>query len=378
MKEISAIIIDKDPTANQIIKQYLEENSKIKNLKQFLELDDGYNYACRNLPDLVLIDIEYGINDVLNIVSNLSKNSDNSKIILTTKKIDAQLIIKSKKAGVKEIVTKPYIKNEIELKVSKLINQINYKSPNQNRKFISIFSNKGGIGKTSLAVNLALEISNLTKEPTIIVDFNSQFGDVSSFLNVKSDFGISYLLGNKEKINKNFLLTVLPKYKDSNLWVLSDSFNVQGVKEITLEDTQDIIDSLKSSFNYIIADTTSSFDLRTIKILDNSDDIILPIVSNMPNLRNCQRCLDFFEKLGYSENKIKLTLNRVIKSEAIRPDIIETTLKKKIFAEIANDYYNSLMAINRGIGITEIAPESEIAKSIQCFAYALIKKENED
>ena len=54
-----------------------------------------------------------------------------------------------------------------------------------------------GLGKTTLAANLALEIANLTKEPTVIIDFNSQFGDVSTFLDIKTDFGISYLINNK-------------------------------------------------------------------------------------------------------------------------------------------------------------------------------------
>ena len=377
MKEISAIIIDKDPTANQVIKQYLEENPKIKNFKQFLKLDDGYNYTCKNLPELVLIDIDYGINEVLEITSKISKNSNNSKLILIAKNIDAQLIIKAKKAGISEILTKPYIKNEISLKVSKLINQINYNSPKQNKKVISIFSNKGGIGKTTLAVNLALETANITKEPTVIVDFNSQFGDVGVFLDIKTDFGLDYLLENKEKINKEFLLTNLPKYKDTNLWVLSDSFNVQGVKDTTLENTQDIIDALQSAFSYIVVDLSNSFDLKTIKILDNSDDILFPMVANMPNLRNCQRCLDFFGRIGYDEEKIKLILNRVIETEEIRAENIESTLKKKIFSKIANDYYTIRTAINRGIGVGEVNPDSDISKSVQNLAYSLIKTENE-
>ena len=378
MKEISAIIIDKDPTANQVIKQYLEENPKIKNFKQFLKLSDGYDYVCKNLSELVFIDIDYGLNEVLEIISKISKNSENSKIVLIAKNVDAQTIIKSKKAGAKEILTKPYIKNEVSLKVSKLINQINYNSSKHNKKVISIFSNKGGIGKTTLAVNLAIEIANMTKEPTAIVDFNSQFGDVSVFMNVKTNFGIGYLLENKKKINKDFLITVLPKYNDSNLWVLSDSFNVQGIKDITLEDTQDIIDALQSVFSYIIVDLSNSFDLKTIKILDNSDDIIFPLVANMPNLRNCQRCLDLFERIGYDKKKIKLVLNRVIESEELRAETIENTLKKKLFSKISNDYFTIRTAINRGIGVGEVNPDSAIAKSVQSLAYSLIKTENED
>ena len=209
MKDVFAVIIDKDPTANEVTKQYLEENPKIKKFSQFIELNEGYDYVCEKLPDLVFIDIEFGENEVLDVISKIYKNDNKCKIILTVKNANAELIIKAMKLGAKDIISKPYIKREFIETVNKLVNQINYKSEDVNTKVISIFSNKGGIGKTTIAVNLAIETENITKEPTVIVDFNSQFGDVSTFLNVKTNFGISYLLNNKDKINRDFLLSNL-------------------------------------------------------------------------------------------------------------------------------------------------------------------------
>lgn len=377
MQEISAIIIDKDPTANQLLRQHLEEKSKIKTFKQFLKLDDGYDYACQNMPNLIFIDIEFGQNEILEVIPKILKNNANTKILLMGKSFDVQFVIKAKKAGMKETLLKPFIKNEIDSKVDKLINQVNYKSEENNKKIISIFSNKGGIGKTTMAVNLALEIANITKEPTVLVDFNSQFGDVSTFLNIKTDFGISYLLHNKEKINKYFLSTVLPKYKNTSLSVLSDSFNIEGIKDISLENIQDIIDALKTTFSYIIIDMTNAFDVKTIKLFDNSESILFPIVANMPNIRNGQRCLDFFEKIGYNKDKIKIILNRVVKNEEITAETIETTLNRKIYAKIQNDYFTVMMAINRGVGIEDVSPNSDLAKSFQNLAYALVSEQED-
>ena len=377
MKEIFTIIIDKDPTANEIIKQYLEDNSKIKQVNQFLKLEDGYSYACEKKPDLIFVDISYGEDKVLDTVSKIAEDNENCKIILLAKDMNAQTIIKAMKSGVRETLQKPVLKKDFDIVLTKLVNEINYKSTDVNAKIISVFSNKGGIGKTTIATNLAIEIEEITKEPTVIVDFNSQFGDVSTFLNVKSDFGISYILNNKDKISKDFLLSVLPRYKDSELFILSDLFYLNDVKDLTLENVQDIIDSLKSAFKYIIIDVTNIFDLKTVKILDNSDEVLFPIVANIPNLKNVSRCLEFFNKIGYADDKIKLILNRVTKDDEIKSETIENTLKKKIYAKIVNDYFIVLASINRGVGVNNIDENSGIAKSFQNLAYSLISDKEE-
>ena len=377
MKDISAIIIDKDPTANEITKRLLEDNSKIKETIQFLKLEDGYDYAFKNCSDLIFIDIEYGEKEVIEFAQKIKKENKACKIIVLLRRSEAKLLIKLKKAGAQYILQKPVLQYDFDKILTKVVNEINFKSENVNSKIISVFSNKGGVGKTTIATNLALEISSLIQKPTVIVDFNSQFGDVSTFMNVKTDFGISYLLNNKERLDKEFLYSMLPRFRGTDLFVLSDLFYLNDVKELTLGDVQDIIDALKSAFSYIIIDMTNVFDLKTLKILDNSDDVLFPFVANMPNLRNCSRCLDFFRTLKYPDEKIKFILNRVTQSDEIKSETIETTLNKKIYAKLKNDYFIVMSAINRGVGISAVDDKSEISKSFQNLAYSLIKKDEE-
>lgn len=378
MNDISVFIIDKDPTANQVLKNYVENIVNFNFCEQFLNIKDAYDLVYKKMPKLIILDIDYGEEIVLDILSNILKHNKDIKCILTVKNIDAQKIIKYKKAGVSEIILKPFIEKEVKEKLNKVINLVKFNSEQINKNIITVFSNKGGIGKTVIATNLAMQIADLTKEPTIIVDFNSQWGDVGTFLNISSDFGIAYLLGNKSKLNKEFLLSILPRYKDSNLYILTDYFHIHNVDEISLQDIQDIINALKTTFSNIVIDVTNTIDLKTIKIFDNSNKIIFPIVSNAPNLRNCQRCLDFFRKNNYSEDKIKLILNRVTKADEIKLSTIEKILDKKVFAKIENDYFSVLTAINRGVGIEEVNSELPIIKDIQKLAYLLVREKDEE
>ena len=377
MKDILAVVIDKDPTANEITKRLLEDNSKIKKIEQFLKLEDGYDYICKNDSDLIFIDLDYGEDQVVEIVQKIKKEKKNRKILISLRQSEAKLLIKLKKAGVDGIIQKPVLQYDFDKILTRVVNEINYNSEDINSKVISVFSNKGGVGKTTIASNLAIEIASMTQKPTVIVDFNSQFGDVSTFMNVKTDFGIYYLLNNKERLNQEFLYSMLPRFRGTDLFVLADLFYLNDVKELTLEDVQDIIDALKSAFSYIIIDMTNVFDLKTLKILDNSDDVIFPFVANMPNLRNCSRCLDFFKALKYDDDKVKFVLNRVTPSDEIKAETIETTLNKKLYAKLNNDYFIVMSAINRGVGISDVDAQSDIAKSFQNLAYLLINKNEE-
>lgn len=375
MKKISAVIVDKNPTTNEVLKQYIEDNKKITKITQFLDLKKAYDFICQEKPKLILIDMEYGEDAVFNLTNKIYENDNECKIVISGSRCSGATIIKARKVGAKDIIKKPFIKKDLEAVITKMVNQINFEDETKKLKVVTVFSTKGGIGKTTIATNLAAEIANITKERTVIVDFNSRFGDVSTFVNTESNYGINYFIEHKEHLNKDFLLANLPRYKKTNLYIMADLFFLDENTGIDLEDVQDIIDALKATFSYIVVDMNPNISLNSTKIFDNSDDILVPIVANMPNLRNCQRTLSFLKKMGYEDENIKLILNRYMKKDEIKADSVKRTLQKEVYAKISNDYYSVINAINRGIIVSEADNNTAFSKDIQNLAYMLVKDE---
>ena len=126
MKEIFAIIIDKDPTSNEITKRFLDDNSKINMVEQFLNIEDGYNFACKKMPELIFIDIAYGDDLVFETVSKIRKDNKDCKIIILAKEISANNQIKAIKMGAREFLLKPFIKKDFDAVITKVVNEINY------------------------------------------------------------------------------------------------------------------------------------------------------------------------------------------------------------------------------------------------------------
>lgn len=233
---------------------------------------------------------------------------------------------------------------------------------------ITVFSNKGGIGKTSVASNLALELAKTTKENVALIDLNFQLGDITTFLDLKPSFNISYMLKNLDKINKDFLLNTLEKYKNTSLYVLADPPYFKQADDISSKQVARLFDILKDSFSYIVVDTDANFDGKTITALDNSDLLFLVTCINLPALRNCQRCLDLFDKLGYSSDKVQVLVNRYMENDEIKADDAEKVLNKEIYWKIPNNYLSMMAAINKGVPVSEINPASNVAQSYKELA----------
>ena len=279
---------------------------------------------------------------------------------------ESDIVIKALRAGAREFLIKPLIEKDFVASVKKMKDLILGNINDTTKcKVITTFSNKGGIGKTSIAVNLAMEIANITKEKVALVDLNMQMGDITTFLNLDPSFDTSYVINNLDRIDETFLLTTLEQYNKTSLYVLADPPDIEQAEIITSEDITTLINILRNVFSYIVIDTTSSFDAKTITALDNSDLILLISIINLPSIRNCQRCFDLFKKLGYSKDKIKLIINRYMDADDIKIEDVEEVLDHKVFFKIPNNYYTIINSINKGIPICDAAPNSNICKSFK-------------
>ena len=173
---------------------------------------------------------------------------------------------------------------------------------------------------------------------------------------------------NPDKINKDFLLNTMEKYKNTSLYVLADPPVFKQAKEVSGKEIQHLISVLKETFSYIVVDTDANFDGKTITALDNSDLLFLVTIVNLPALRNCQRCLDLFEKLGYDNDKVQILINRYMENDEIKAEDVEKLLNKQVYWKIPNNYFTLMAAINKGVLVSEINSTSNVAVSFRELA----------
>ncbi len=369
MQKISTLILSDELSTTEVLKLFVSEFDNL----ELIEHSSNYSEILNTLANLTtksifIIDISTKRQEKLDLMLKVTQQCNNCKILALADSPSVDLIIQIMRAGAKEFLPVPIIKNEFFEGINKLINQFKEPKKNNKCKVISVFSNKGGLGKTSLASNLALELSKITKENVALIDMNFQMGDITTFLDLKPSFNISYMLENIDKINETFLLSTLERYKNSSLYILADPPYFKQADNIHPKQITKLFNTLKETFSYIIVDAEASFDGKNIAALDNSDIILLVTVSNLPALRNTQRCLELFQKLGYDKDKTRIVVNRYMENDEIKETDVEKVLSKPIYWKIPNNYFAIMSAINKGVPVSAINSNTNIAQSYRDLA----------
>lgn len=369
MDKISTVIISDEFSTKEVLKLFVSEFDNLETIDNFNNYSDIFNIlASSKGKSLLIVDLSTNKIKNLDFILQVTKECKNCKVLALSDNPSVELIIEVMRAGAKEFVPVPIIKNEFFEAIKKLVTEMNEPVKKNKCKIISVFSNKGGIGKTALATNLALELAKITKENIALIDLNFQMGDITTFLDLKPSFNISYMLENLDKINETFLLSTLEKYKSTSLYVLADPPYFKQADNIQPRQITRLFDTLKETFSYIIVDAEASFDGKNIAALDNSDLIMLVTVANLPALRNTQRCLELFEKLGYDKEKIKIVVNRYMENDEIKEVDIEKVLSKDIYWKIPNNYFAIMSAINKGIPVSDVNDTTNVSQSYKKLA----------
>ena len=369
MQKISAMILSDEFSTTEVLKLFVGEFDNT----ELLEVSNNYSEILEvlaNSPNktVFIVDLSTNRQSKLDLMQKISSQCRNCKVLALADNPSVDLIIQIMRAGAREFVPIPVIKSEFFEALNKTIAQFEQTKVSNKCKIISVFSNKGGIGKTSLATNLALELSKITKENVALIDMNFQMGDITTFLDLKPSFNISYMLENIDKINETFLLSTLERYKNTNLYILADPPYFKQADNIQPKQITKLFNILKETFSYIVVDAESGFSGKSIATLDNSDMILLVTIANLPALRNTQRCLELFEKLGYDREKTQIVVNRYMENDEIKEPDVEKVLTKNIYWKIPNNYFAIMSAINKGVPVSIMNGATNVAQSYKGLA----------
>ena len=367
----NVVITDRNNNSKELIHNYLKN---IEGIEDVFCYDDLNSIDC-NLKNIDIIIFDVDSKTVLEntvIVNELKTKYKQLNFIATSYEINSELVSKVLREDVSEFMLKPIIPNILNASIKK-ITEKNENKLQKKAKTICFFSNKGGCGKTSIAVNTAFEIASQTNEKVCLLDLSFNFGDIATYLDVNPKQTINSAVKNIEHSDADLAYTLCEKYRDTSLYVLSFQDDTGlNVKFNNPDLISRLINSLKNIFDYIIIDTQSTIDETSASILSASDLIILIGMLNMVSIRNTQKCLELFENLEINSSKIKLILNRYIENSEVKQEDVREAVGVDIFHKIPNNYLTLIDAINIGHTVGEINPRSNIAKAYQSLAREII------
>lgn len=365
MADLKTIIFTRQESTLQLLQSYIGEIEGVSFLASTDDCDKAVN-ALKELNNaLFVVDLSEYEEEVLNMANKVSSANPKIKIIGLSLKNDTNTYIKAMRSGIEEVLQIPIVKDKF---IEAIKTKDDSESKQQKGKTISIFSNKGGVGKTSMAMNLALELAKCTKENIALLDLNFQLGDVATFWNLNPTFNISYMLENSNKLSKDFMLSTFEKYDNTSLYILANPPFYKSADRVSVENIEKLVSAMQKVFSYIIIDTSTGFGNKIMKVLEMSDLIFFMTTVSLPALRNCQKCLEMLEETGIGKDKAEIIINRYMETDDVKIEDVETLLRKKIYWKIPNNYFIMMEAINKGVPISYINSSSNVAKSYRNLA----------
>lgn len=372
-RSLKIFIVDKDNITVSIVENYLREVNYDFSLEKCGTLSEAKEKIDENALNLFIVDASENVEQIGTEIDNLEDTFKNCKFIITAYDFKTDNIVRFLRKSKKDFITKPIIKTRFLEIVNEIVEKMTSEQDFSGQgKVISVFSNKGGLGKTTVAVNLGYELARRDRRSKVaIVDMNLFLGDVTTFLDITPPYDLSFLI-EKLDVTKD-VVDLTTQYSDSNYYVIADSPYRDYSRNITKEDVVKMLNVLRKKFKYIIIDNSSAITGKTKYILDLSDMILLITESNLPTLNNCKRCLDFFEHIGL-QKKTQIVLNRYSSFDECKKQDVADILQKDIFAVIPNDWQTSSSAINKGITIGETNPFSDVYYSFGELADLVARK----
>jgi pilus assembly protein CpaE len=215
-------------------------------------------------------------------------------------------------------------------------------------KLITIYSPKGGAGRTTVAVNLALALQT-ADTPTVLVDASVQYGDCAVFLNLQSKNSIADLADKSVELDMEVIDSVLVAHS-TGLRLLSAPPSPEHSETVQQGHSQvkRLLRFLSQTYQYTIIDTAATLDDVTLSIFDESDVIVLLAAPDIPTIKNVRLFYDVAERLEYL-GKVMLVMNRVDKRFGITAEAVADNLKQPVAAQLPFDERTAIQATNQGV-----------------------------
>ncbi len=296
-------------------------------------------------------------------------------VFLTSKHIKPETLIEAMRAGVKEYFPQPINKDEVRRALMKLRDQQaalkprKAEGPKRQGKIINVIGSKGGVGTTTVAVNLATSLAEADREKMVaLIDMNMLFGEVPLFLSIESVFDWMGVAKNISRIDSTYLLSVMSRHI-TGVHVLPSPAKVLDEYRVTPQVIEALLVQMRFMFDYIVIDSGQVLDDISRTILKLSDSLIIVTLLSLPCLINVKRLMDHFHKFGYPQDEnIQILVNRYHKRSMISLEDAEKSLKKKILWSIPNDFQTTMSAINQGRPLSAMDSASEITASFRELA----------
>lgn len=316
----------------------------------------------------------------------VSKQFPNTSIIMMEEELLEETMHNALFAGAKDVLIKP-------IDPEKLMNSIYRIHQLQERTVVTkaetpqkkirkselgqvytVFSTKGGVGKTFVSINLAASLAKNQEKRVVLVDLDLDFGNAALALNLYPKFTITDVIDDIRHMDSDLIESYLIPH-ESGIKVLPANLQPNMNDFINAEHIHVILESLRESFDYVVVDMPGRFVETIMPALALADQLLVITTPELSAVRNIKVLLVTLKDLNFPQSKIRIVLNKEDLRGEIKKNDVETTLNKKVDAAIGLDYRRVLSSLNRGVPLVYEYPKNTLSKNFEKMCAKFIQDE---
>lgn len=380
-----ALAIDDDPIISKMITAALtRQGYEVVTASDGLK---GLALVKAEHPDIIITDVMMPGIDGYEVTRRLRRdpNFAHTPILILTSQSDLEEKLRAFEVGADDHMSKPFEPAELAARLTVLLRRAESVKAAQSAspvsmdkaRLIAVHSLRGGVGCSSLAVNLAVGLAQLWEAPTLLMDLVFMAGQAALMLNTPLKRTWADLTRfDVADVDIEVLKSIIGQHP-SKLDVIAAPTSPTETEELKANMLNVAFNALRPRYEYIVADLAHDFNDITITALDAADLILLPLAPEMSSARAAAVALETYTKLGYSSDKVRLVLNWTFEHKGLARKSIETALHFPISLVLPFAPDRFVSAINHGRPLLFDDPADPVAALIEDFAFRLSKNQHQ-
>ncbi|MEN4013400.1 MAG: response regulator [Chloroflexota bacterium] len=382
-EKIRVLIVDDIQETRENIRRMLQFESSVEVIGAAKNGQEAIEIAVQEKPDVIIMDINMPDMDGITATERIRKKVPFAQIIILSVQSDPNYMRRAMLAGARDFLSKPPMIDELTSAVKRAgemaADERSKSSPGypslaaetrqsggvalfQRGKILTVYSPKGGVGCTTLAINLAVALKKPDNR-VVIVDGNLQFGDIAILLNEQGKNSLYDLTKRVDELDPDVVEEVVTTHKISDIDILACPNRIEIAATITGEEFGKMLQFLRQIYHYIVVDTSSYLTDAVQAALDESDYILLVTTQDIPSIKSCSLFLTIATE-GNLRDRILFVMNRFDRRLKLTPEKVGETLHQTMIGAIPLDDKVIPFSVNRGIPFVLENRTHPVSKSV--------------
>lgn len=335
-------------------------------------LDEAFDQVREDPPLVLIIGPSLLVDVAFELAEHVSSSCDTT-VVMAVPQIDAELLRRAMRSGVADVVSMGDSLAEITASVERATALALRRRGSgtggcdkELGKVLTVFSTKGGVGKTVLATNLSVVLAKETGKRVALVDLDLEFGDVAIMLGMRPEHTIFDAVQVFDRLDGEMLAGFMETH-DSGVVALLAPVRPEDAEGISAARVGQVIDLIRENYDYVVIDTCPSFSEAVLAALDRSDELYVVTMMDVASIKNSRISVQKLKQLGFDNGRLRLVLNRSDSKVLLQPAEVEKAMGGAICAHIPSDR-TVPRSVNKGVPIVIDNPKTEVSRSILALA----------